>query len=65
VQIIWFVHFFCLYLSINLKREKMKIEILDGWVDLDEKLCREVEGTIVINNTEYGWHLLWMAFIYR
>jgi len=35
----------------------MKIEILDGWVDLNEKLCREVEGTIVINNTEYGWNL--------
>ena len=35
----------------------MKIEILDGWVDLDEKLCREVEGTIVINDTEYGWNL--------
>ena len=35
----------------------MKIEILDGWVDLDEKLCREVEGTIVINDTEYEWNL--------
>ena len=35
----------------------MKIEILDGWVDLDEKYCREVEGTIVINDTEYGWNL--------
>jgi len=34
-----------------------KIEILDGWVDLDEKLCREVDGTIVINDTEYGWNL--------
>jgi len=34
-----------------------KIEILDGWVDLDEKLCREVEGTIVINDTEYEWNL--------
>ena len=35
----------------------MKIEILDGWVDLDEKYCREVEGTIVINDKEYGWNL--------
>ena len=35
----------------------MKIEILDGWVDLEEKLCREVEGTIVINDKEYEWHL--------
>jgi len=35
----------------------MKIEILDGWVDLDEKLCREVDGTIVINDTEYVWNL--------
>ena len=34
-----------------------KIEILDGWVDLEEKLCREVEGTIVINDTEYEWNL--------
>jgi len=34
-----------------------KIEILDGWVDLDEKYCREVEGTIVINDTEYEWNL--------
>lgn len=35
----------------------MKIEILDGWVDLDEKYCREVDGTIVINDKEYGWNL--------
>ena len=35
----------------------MKVEILDGWVDLDEKLCREVDGTIVINDTEYVWNL--------
>jgi hypothetical protein len=35
----------------------MKIEILDGWVDLDAKLCREVDGTIVINDTEYEWYL--------
>ena len=35
----------------------MKIEILDGWVDLDEKLCREVDGTIVINDKEYEWNL--------
>jgi hypothetical protein len=35
----------------------MKIEILDGWVDLDEKYCREVEGTIVINDKEYAWDL--------
>ena len=35
----------------------MKIEILDGWVDLDEKYCREVEGTIVINDKEYEWNL--------
>jgi len=35
----------------------MKIEILDGWVDLDEKLCREVDGTIVINDKEYTWEL--------
>ena len=34
-----------------------KIEILDGWVDLDEKLCREVEGTIVINDVTYDWNL--------
>jgi len=35
----------------------MKIEILDGWVDLDEKLCREVEGIAVINDMEYKWEL--------
>mgnify|MGYP006969453726 CR=1 FL=1 len=35
----------------------MKIEILDGWVDLDEKYCREVDGTIVINDKEYRWYL--------
>ena len=35
----------------------MKIEILDGWVDLNEKYCREVEGTIVINDKEYAWNL--------
>ena len=35
----------------------MKIEILDGWVDLDEKYCREVEGTVVINDKEYEWNL--------
>ena len=34
-----------------------KIEILDGWVDLDEKYCREVDGTIVINDKVYGWNL--------
>ena len=28
----------------------MKIEILGGWVDLNEKLCREVDGIIVIND---------------
>jgi hypothetical protein len=35
----------------------MKIEILDGWVDLDEKYCREVDGTIVINDMTYDWNL--------
>ena len=35
----------------------MKIEIVDGWVDLDEKYCREVDGTIVINDKEYEWNL--------
>jgi hypothetical protein len=35
----------------------MKIEILDGWVDLDVKCCREVNGIIVINDTEYTWYL--------
>ena len=35
----------------------MNIEILDGWVDLDEKYCREVDGTIVINDKEYVWSL--------
>ena len=35
----------------------MNIEILDGWVDLDEKLCREVDGIVVINDTEYKWEL--------
>ena len=38
-----------------MKVEKIVIE--DGWVDLDEKYCREVEGTIVINDKEYGWNL--------
>ncbi len=35
----------------------MKIEILDGWVDLNEKLCREVEGTVVINGVEFYFEL--------
>ena len=35
----------------------MKIEILDGWVDLNEKACREVEGTVVINGDIYNWEL--------
>ena len=35
----------------------MKIEILGGWVDLNEKLCREVDGIIVINDRKYIWGL--------
>jgi len=35
----------------------MKIEILDGWVDLNEKACREVSGTVNINGDIYNWEL--------
>tara|TARA_Y100001937_G_C7130722_1_gene337245 strand:- start:747 stop:1055 length:309 start_codon:yes stop_codon:yes gene_type:complete len=35
----------------------MEIEILDGWVDLDEKACREVSGTVSINGDIYNWEL--------
>jgi len=35
----------------------MKIEILDGWVDLNEKACREVSGTVNINGYIYNWEL--------
>tara|TARA_R100001480_G_scaffold122159_1_gene120698 strand:- start:883 stop:1176 length:294 start_codon:yes stop_codon:yes gene_type:complete len=35
----------------------MKIEILDGWVDLNEKACREVSGTVNINGHIYNWEL--------
>jgi len=35
----------------------MEIEILDGWVDLDEKACREVSGTVNINGDIYNWEL--------
>lgn len=37
--------------------KELNIVIEDGWVDLNEKLCREVDGTIVINDTEYKWEL--------
>ena len=35
----------------------MEIEILDGWVDLNEKACREVSGTVNINGDIYNWEL--------
>ena len=37
--------------------EGLDIIIEDGWVDLNEKACREVSGTVNINGDIYNWEL--------
>ena len=37
--------------------EGLDIIIEDGWVDLNEKACREVNGTVKINGDMYDWEL--------
>ena len=37
--------------------EGLDIIIEDGWVDLNEKACREVNGTVKINGDMYDWKL--------
>ena len=37
--------------------KELNIIIEDGWVDLNEKACREVNGTVKINGDMYDWNL--------
>ena len=37
--------------------KELNIVIEDGWVDLNEKACREVSGTVNINGDIYNWEL--------